>query len=496
MKKIILLLIPFILIGRGYNHGDLCRDVKIVVKEAKMINEKFDDPKNAFALLKATVFRKIIYRKPKCMSEKEYLSYLDTYAYFSSKTGERGIMERFIKKYPDHLYFYKTAGETYEQQFYKYKNDEKRQQALKYYIKYIELSKEKNQKVDEKIIDYVKSGGLEKAKYTWGKYLNPKENIPSGKFRAFYIDTHNPKKVIATEVVPDIAISYIYDKFHGIDSSSFGGYWVGEFEFAQDTKKMIYISHSQSTTRIIIDGYIIFDNNHKNGVAYNFTKGKHTIEVEYINRWHTTHLSVKIMDKINKLKKDEIIKRLKNLTTDDTNFNYVGVYESKDNNNSIHLKLEKSPKPIVLLLQSYKAVIWDIDNSNGVKIEAIVINSSKPEAEIRGDIDGVEILYSQRQVGNGYKSGLPKDDKRGCKCISGHYTCSESRSFMANEIPSKLGKKISGFSGKYATKYLTVPEIFMTPEIYEQIEQSNAKIREMEKSCTKNRTLTPDELFE
>jgi hypothetical protein len=482
--------------GRGYNLDDICKDVKIIVKEAEMINEKFKDPKNAFIFLNATAFNQITYRKPKCMSEKEHLTYLDTYAYLSSQTEGRSMIELFIKKYPNHLYFYKTAGESYERQFDKHKNSKYRQKALKYYAKYVELAKEKNQKVDKKIVDYLKSGGLKKAKSTWGKYLNPNGDIPINKYKAFYINTHNPKTVIATEIVEDIAVNYPYDKFYGIDSASFGGYWVGKLEFSKDTKKMIYVSQSNSTTRVIVDGYIVYDEKQRGGVDYNFTKGSHTIEVEYINRWHTTTLSVKVMNKANRLKKDEIIERLSRHITDDTIFNYVGVYESEKKNNSITLKLEKSKKPTILLLQSHRAVVWNIDNSNGVNIEAIVINSSRLESEIRGDIDGVEILYSQKRVGNGYKSGLPDDKrKRDCQCISGHYSCGESKMFIANDIPKEFARKIDGFSVNYAATTLAVPQIYMKPDTYKKIEQYNANIREMKKSCSKNKTLTPDELF-
>jgi len=68
-------------------------------------------------------------------------------------------------------------------------------------------------------------------------------------------------------------------------------------------------------------------------------------------------------------------------------------------------------------------------------------------------------------------------------------------SLIANEIPSRFGKKISGFSGKYAATTLSVPQVDMKPDTYKKIEQYNAEIREMRKSCTKNKMLTTDELF-
>ena len=203
------------------------------------------------------------------------------------------------------------------------------------------------------------------------------------------------------------------------------------------------------------------------------------------------------MNKVTRIGKDEIIKELNSVVTDDTNFNYIGVYESDNKDNSVTLKLKESKYPAVLLLQSHRAVVWKIDNSAKVDIKAIVINSSTPESEVRGETKGIKIIYSQRAVGHGYSSGLPDQKrKKECKCIVGHYTCSETRAFGANDIPSKFAQKASGFSGKYAATTLEVPEVQMKPEIYEEIERRNAEIREGKQLCTKNQTLTPDKLFD
>lgn len=47
-----------------------------------------------------------------------------------------------------------------------------------------------------------------KAEKTWGSYLNPKNIIPDNKFKVFYINTNNPRKVIASETVNKISVNY------------------------------------------------------------------------------------------------------------------------------------------------------------------------------------------------------------------------------------------------------------------------------------------------
>jgi hypothetical protein len=498
MKKYFLLLIPILLLSRSNPHEEICDNVKLVTQEAKMIYEKFNDPTNALNLLNSSVFRNITFRKPDCMTKNEYLNYLGTHSLYMSETKNNHsfkMIENYVKKYPEYLYFQYMLGKSYENQYVKFKNQDYREKALIVYRKYIDNAKLQNVKVEKHILDFVKTGGLVKSKSSWGKYLNPSGEAPLGKFKAVYIDTHEPKKIVASEIVEQIGVNYPYNKFHNIKSSNFGGYWVGSLKVEKETKKMIYVSQSNATTRVIIDGYVVYDGSYQGGVPFTFTKGVHKIEVEHLNRWHTTELNIKIIDKVEKYTIPKIKEKLTPVVGKRTEFVYVGVYESEKKDSKITLKVQKSKSPIVLLLQSYSAVTWVLDNYVKTDIQAIIINSHSPEATIQGDIQNIPVLYSKSPLGHGYTSGLPTKRTGNCTCLSGHYTCGSSGGFRAGMIPQEFAKIIRGFSGKYAASILAVPQLRMSDEKYKEIESYKNKITRMRSECTKNKTLTPDELF-
>ncbi|QOP40526.1 tetratricopeptide repeat protein [Sulfurimonas marina] len=506
MKTLIfsLLLLSTSLLARGYNPQEICVNVDKAVKEANFIYKKFDDPTNALVLLNGTDFRSITYRKPDCMTEKQYLSYLEKYAFYSAKSTKNSrntrTLEEFVKKYPNRPNFLLYLANAYENNYFSqnyYRNKGKmRTQAIDTYKKYIELAKKQKQRVDKHALEFVKSGGLKKAEKTWGKYLNPQNKIPLGSFQAYYIDTREPKKVIYSEGVDTVSINYPYDQFHNINSANFGGYWVGKVKYDKDTKENIVIYQSQATTRIIVDGYIIYDGTNSAEIPYEFKKGVHTIEVEHLNRWHTTNLLVKILPMVKKYSRNELQAVLKPLVEQQTQFWYVGVYESERKGNDITLRIQKSDKPVVLMLQSHRMVTWNIVNDYNVEIKAIVANSTSMVSSISGDVKNSKIFFTDYPVGRGYKSGLEEKRNQKCKCIAnGILTCGSSSGFDADTIPKMFGKKIRGFSGKYRTAILAVPQVQMSDKIYREIEVRKEKIDALRAKCTKNKQINTEDLF-
>ena len=118
------------------------------------------------------------------------------------------------------------------------------------------------------------------ANSTWGATLNKSMNVPEdNSFKAYYFNTNTPNHVIHKEIVSDISINYSYDKFHGIKSGDFGGYWVGKIHLERDAVKTIAINQGWSKTRLIIDGHIVHESGSKNEFLINLKKGSHLIEV-------------------------------------------------------------------------------------------------------------------------------------------------------------------------------------------------------------------------
>ncbi len=497
MRYGVLLLLPMILFGYTHNIKEICANIEKVANEAELIYERFDDSDNALKLLHASEFTSLFNQRLECPNK---LKKLDLYVDLQAKAKNARInytqLEILIKQYPSHLHFYKALGALYHNQFIKHKNPNFLEKSINLYTQYIDLAKKQGVEPDLEIIDFVKTGGLQKVKSTWGKYLNPSHQVPLGAFKAFYINSKDPKKVVASEVVKDISINYPYDKFHGIDSGQFGAYWVGKISFDKTIKKHIYIDQSWSKTRIIIDGYVVYNGGHKGEAVYTFSKGIHTIEVEFLNAWHTTQLSVKFFDDVHIYRLNQLKDELQKVVTPDTNFNYVGIYESREKDQSVKLKIKTSAKPIVLLLQSYAAVIWKIENPHNVKIQAIVLNSAHPLSDVRGDIKGVKIFYSKKRVGSGYKLGLPKEKSLKNCCIGNHFNCSYASLLdVENSIPRIFKKKVFGFSAQYGTKSMDVPEVVVNESMYQDIIKWNKKVDQLKAKCTKNSQITPEELF-
>lgn len=132
---------------------------------------------------------------------------------------------------------------------------------------------------------------------TWGDDLNPRNEMPLNSFKAFYINTNNRKRVIATSHVKQVAIKYSYKDLHNIDSKDFGAYWVGLFEFTEDQELQFNVHLSWASTRIIVDGFVVYEGGSKGKIPYLFTEGKHKIEIEYTNNWHTTNFRAFLEEK-------------------------------------------------------------------------------------------------------------------------------------------------------------------------------------------------------
>jgi len=501
MNYILILLLPIYLFANynnTYNPNQQCDDARLVLKEARMIYEKFDDPTNALNLLNAGAMRNITYRQPKCMQKDEYMKALQTHTFFMSKSKNNysfGTIQGYIKKYPENLTFKLYLAQAYENQYINRKVPKYRTKTLDMYKEYVKGAKEQNVKVSKHILEFLATGGLYKSKNSWSKHLNPNGVAPYNAFKVMYIDTKNPKKVVATQEVKDAVISFQGENLFNIEPANFGALWMGLVKFDKETTRTLYIDQSQATTRVIINGYVVYDATTRGEISYTFNKGISRIEIEYLNRWHTVNFSLKIVKKVEKFTQEEIQKKLKPLVSKGSKFLYVGVYESEKKDSHIVLKVQKSKEPVVLMLQSQRAVIWDIRNTSGTKIQAIVINSSSPEATVIGDVKGIKVLYSKTRVGNGYESGLPSNKKRECLCIGGHYTCGGNGGFNADSIPKAFNKRVRGFSGKYRVGILSVPEVTMSDAKYKEVKLNSELHMRKRSECSGNKNVSPSELF-
>ncbi len=330
---------------------------------------------------------------------------------------------------------------------------------------------------------------------TWGEKLNPTDQIPAEGFSAFYINTNNPTDVIHKELVKDLSINYVYNKFHKIMSEDFGAYWVGYVHLTKDEVKTISISQGWSKTRLIIDGVVVYKGDSDKEFQLLLNKGRHKIEVEYINNWHTTEFHLALLDVVEKLSANEIKSRLtNNIPSGNYEIYYAGVYESDNQDLSVILNIEKTSKQIVLFLSSYSTVKWYISNPFMTEIRAIVYGSYSPGITIVGDIDkSTLLLHSNKRLGGSYGSGT----KSLCNCQSGRFSCGKSGPLSTKKYLDTFGSaSMTGFSGKYSASSLKVPEIITNSTYVQEAEKRNLEIEQLRKDCARKNNPDFETIFD
>lgn len=116
------------------------------------------------------------------------------------------------------------------------------------------------------------------------------EDIPTGGFKAYYFDIFEPGKPKFVGEVNSIWIKskrakmvkgkgYVYE--YGIEPENFGAFWIGKIRLLKDGEMVINLDSGNNYRRVLIDGEELTKN------TIFLTKGIHTVEIEYVNDWHT-----------------------------------------------------------------------------------------------------------------------------------------------------------------------------------------------------------------
>ena len=217
-------------------------------------------------------------------------------------------------------------------------------------------------------------------KPSWFAKMN--DTVPSQGFKAYYFTQDNIGKPVASETVSHIAINYPYETFHNINAEKFAALWVGNITVPTDTLMDMQYNLSWADLRIRVDGKIVHERTVKDGQndhnpADRFdlllSKGKHQIEVEYINHWHTVGFALHPQPKQLNAPDSEAQALVGN-----PNYAVIRaeVYESSKLDSSLKTALPSSGKPVVLLLKSHDSVFWQIEQGD-TDIKAVIIEDGK-----------------------------------------------------------------------------------------------------------------------
>lgn len=290
-------------------------------------------------------------------------------------------------------------------------------------------------------------------KTSWSATFARDEKIPPGQFQAYYFNTRDPKTVIASERVSDIAINYSWDQFHGINSEEFGAYWVGEIELAEDSDRLMNIHLSWSDAEVLIDKHRVHAGGKAGSFPLHLAKGRHLIEVQYQNHWHTTDFRVQFAPPEKLYSAMELKQRLASAPFRSAALYYAGVYESGNRDQGIDLDLAEINQPAVLFLSSYDPVRWRLTLPRDAgQLKALLLGASNPGSDIVLP-EGVDVpILRLAQYYGSYTL------KPACTCIGATWHCEHRNGDrVIQEIESLTGMNVTGIIAEYSAKRLNLP---------------------------------------
>lgn len=293
---------------------------------------------------------------------------------------------------------------------------------------------------------------------SWAAPLRATEDIPTGAFKAYYFDIFNPGQPKFNGIVEDVSINSSgrskvnststarLDEY-GIIPENFGAFWIGKIALEEDKEMEIHIDSSNASSRVLIDDVVV------KARKISLKKGLHKIEIEHVNNWHTYGFSFTLTETQKVLAYEVLKEQLENILPKRVHTAYVGVYDSKNSDNSIILNVENVGRPIFMILSSYRAVNWVIEGPGAKDVQALLISSLKSKSKIKGNVQQeVPKIYFPM-----WSYTYLLESK--CECQGGGYYCSSKALFdTIDYIKTITGQKINSFTGNYNAKSFMVPE--------------------------------------
>lgn len=328
---------------------------------------------------------------------------------------------------------------------------------------------------------------------TWGDKLNPNKTVPEHGFKAFYFDSRYPSKVLHKETVKEARISYSWSDFHDIDSRNFGAYWVGTINLSQPEKYAFHVNQGRSKSRVIINGSVVHEATNK-GVKNRFIlldKGKHFVEIEFMNNWHTTDFSVSLERNKPIFTSEETKNILSKTVSGQYEFHYASLYKSAEPDKTTILNIEKSTKQVVLVLSSYQPINWYISNPFNTKIGAIIYGSYDGGSKLSGETSSIGQIQLKGKIGL-------YDREQNCRCQSGYFHCEHNDNLTTTikKVESFGTGSLTGYTIAQSASYLKVPQNPVDNPLLLELQAYTAKLDRLKKECKKRNSPNFDKLFD
>lgn len=309
----------------------------------------------------------------------------------------------------------------------------------------------------------------------WGENLNPEAVVPTNIWQAFYFSTTEPKEVVKTETVDRLSVNFNWSDME-IEPEEFAAYWVGDWEFAEETLWAINVAQGWSKARIIIDDRLVYDGNTSAEVLYTFTPGTHRIEVEYLNAWHTVEFSVNFGEPVERLSKDRILTWIKRNRLQALPLGVVSVYESNSFDTRIPITFADENEPILLLLSSYSGVEWNL-NSMPEWVRGVVVASYESGTRAVGVPESVPLVYLKDYL------DLPYRLQPECGSFGGYAHCEHTGLVGIDAVIEPIFETTPKyFSGAYNTPGLTMPDLSISDDLRKNITTSYEAWKDQQRS--------------
>lgn len=308
---------------------------------------------------------------------------------------------------------------------------------------------------------------------TWGVRLNPAGTIFASGFRAFYFDRTDPSVGVVERAVEDIWISDTRTEFHGIEADRLGAYWVGQVDFSKETVQRVNLNMGRASARLYIDGRLIYEAARNHSLDYKFAKGRHLIEVDFVNRWHSTDFAMTISEPHPVLGRRAIAATLADLPATDYDLYYVGTYDDSSTEGAgTVVRLPPSRRPAILWLDSYDPVDWLVDARG--RAARVIVASHEPGARVDGT-DLIDVVSTREAI------GIRSESRGRCDCIRGYFHCSDDQSIGSAARTLKGRRDIAGYSvGEDAAEMDIQP---YNARSLERLHRANAEIERQERIC-------------
>lgn len=306
----------------------------------------------------------------------------------------------------------------------------------------------------------------------WSKqFLGDSSSMELDRYYAYYYLSSNKGSLIEKE---KLSGSYAVSKNNGADSI----YFVGYLDFAKPAFKMLSFSGT-AKIKLYIDGYEISDAMNEENLEYNFSAGRHKIEIVCSGAINTNvpvppsygspEMGFEIMEKKTMISDEQLSLLMKSF--EGAEIYYAGAYEPKTKGKDVRVSLKEGEKPVILVLSSYEPIQWNIAPENNDRLLLVVVASYKYPSDIKGVPANARAVYSDKiEYTYDYLPDCIWDDPiSNCDV----YNFGKLRYYFEK----KLGLKISGFSGYYNPYYLIVPQTILDDSKYSEIDKivSDAK---------------------